>query len=500
MKKIITMVTLIFMVTILSLGCSNEVRNSQISTEIDGGIYKGIAKGYHDDINVKVEIDNEGVINSIIVGDNTETEGIGTVAIEKIPERIVEAQSLKIDAISGATVTSDAVINATANALESSGVDPVSYGYVIPSEKAAKDIEKQVKNVKMPEKKPITGSVTITDVKGREVTIDTPVSTFGISTMDVIDYIVPLKGEDAFNMLVATGKSGGKHAYDDIYFPMFPNLEGQVGIISEHNAPFDLEMILSKDPDVLIVNSAMQAHKWALEIEPQLKEAGIPLVLIDVPSTVDTSVQETITLLGKIFQEEEKAEEVSAFIDKQFDIVRSKNLLKRTDKPTFYYEKSGYSEVFGSTSSSDSGWGSVIAFAGGENIADSILKESGASKGGRNVIDPEYVLKADPEYIILSGVQSLGLNCDKDITKTAEFDIINRTGWEELSAVQKGNVYEIMHEMSRTVYSFYPTLVFAKMFYPDEFSDVNPDAILDEFFEKYTLIDDDMGVWTLKYK
>lgn len=342
-------------------------------------------------------------------------------------------------------------------------------------------------------------SITVTDAKGREVTIKLPITTYAVSTMDLVDYIVPLKGEEAFSMLVGTGNSGGKAAYDDIYYPMFPSLQEQVGIISEHNAPFDLEMILAKKPDVLIVNSAMQAHRYALDIEAQLTEAEIPIVLIDVPgSSVDTSVTDTMTLLGQIFQEEDRASDVNAFISRQFDLIRSKDLGQRTDKPTVYYEKSGDAENFGPSSSSSSGWGAIVAFAGGDNIADTVLSGHASGGSASNVLDPEYILQADPDYIVLSGTHSLGLDADKSLLENPEFTIINRQGWSNLKAVKDGHVLELMHEMSRTIFSFYPCLYLAKTFYPDEFADVNPDAVLQEFFAKYTLIDSDRGIWSLK--
>ena len=141
-----------------------------------------------------------------------------------------------------------------------------------------------------------------------------------------------------------------------------------------------------------------------LEIESQLASVGIPIVLIDVPGkSFTSSVQNTEKLLGQIFQKEERANELIAFIDEQYEIIESKNLKGRSDKPTVYYEKSGYSEIFGSTSTSASGWGAVIDVAGGDNIADPLLLESSAGKGGNNTIDPEYILQADPDFIILSG-------------------------------------------------------------------------------------------------
>lgn len=468
-------------------------------SETEAGTYEGSAPGYHGDVLVEVTVDDGGAITDIAVI-HDETEGIGTVAADRISERVMESQSLDVDAVAGATVTVDAILAAIAAALEGAGLDPAEMGFVSPADPKSSAAKKAPEELTAIEKAEKTGSITVTDAKGREVTIGLPISTYAVSTMDVVDFVVPLKGEDAFHMLVGAGNSGGKKAYDDIYFPMFPGLEDQVGILSEHNAPFDLEMILSRNPDVLIVNSAMQAHKHALDVEAQLTAAGIPIVLIDVPGkTIDTSVQGTVALLGQLFEEDEKASEFNAFIDAQFDILRAKNLSDRDDKPTVYYEKSGYSEIFGSTSASNSGWGSVVAYAGGDNIADAVLLESGAAKGGSNVLDPEYILEVDPDFIILSGVNSLGLGKDPAPAESAKFDIVNRTGWPELKAVQNGNLYEIMHELSRTVYSFYPCQKMAKIFYPEEFEDVDPDAILEEFFDRYTLIESDMGIWTAQY-
>ncbi len=464
---------------------------------IQAGSYEGSGKAYHGDITVSVKLEKEGKIESVEVHPHQETDGIGTVAVEKIPGRIVEEQSLAVDAVSGATVTCNGIIQAAAMAIQAAGADPADFGYTAP---APKKTTGQVRpgSGPLPEKAPKTGSITVNDAKGRQVTIETPVSTYAVSTMDVVDFIVPLKGKEAFNMLVGTGNSGGKKAYDEIYFPMFTDLQARVGIISEHNAPFDLEMILNRQPDVVIVNSAMQAHKHILDIEPQLTQAGIPIVLIDVPSTVDTSVQKTIALLGDLFGEKEKAAAANAELDGLFDLIRTKNLSARTDKPSVYYEKSGYSEIYGSTSGSNSsGWGALVAFAGGENIADAVLQESGGGKsggkGGSQTLDPEYVLQADPDYIVLSGINNLGLGAKP--AAEAEFDIINRPGWSKLQAVRSKQVIELMHEMNRTIFSFYPCLVLAKTFYPDEFAGVDPEALLADFFDRYTLIESDMGVW-----
>ncbi|MCI8474669.1 MAG: FMN-binding protein [Oscillospiraceae bacterium] len=68
------------------------------------------------DLHVKVTLDN-GKITKVEVLDNKETPGIGTKAIESIPDAIVKANSVEVDNVSTATITSKAIKEAVADAL-----------------------------------------------------------------------------------------------------------------------------------------------------------------------------------------------------------------------------------------------------------------------------------------------------------------------------------------------------------------------------------------------
>ncbi|MBR2699073.1 MAG: FAD-dependent oxidoreductase, partial [Clostridia bacterium] len=83
---------------------------------------KGSGLGKVGDVDVEVVAD-ENTIYSITVVKHDETPGIGTVAVDQIPAAIVEAQSLQVDAIAGATMTTDAIKEAVAAALASGGID-----------------------------------------------------------------------------------------------------------------------------------------------------------------------------------------------------------------------------------------------------------------------------------------------------------------------------------------------------------------------------------------
>lgn len=81
------------------------------------GTYVGISEnGMGGKLTVEVTVD-EKAITAVEVTKHAETAGISDPAIEKIPAAIQEANSTEVDSISGATITSDAIKEAVANAL-----------------------------------------------------------------------------------------------------------------------------------------------------------------------------------------------------------------------------------------------------------------------------------------------------------------------------------------------------------------------------------------------
>ena len=92
------------------------------------GSKTGTAVGYHGKITVLTEL-KDGKFTNISIKSHTETKDVGDIAISKIPNEILKKQSLDVDSVAGATVTSKAIVEAVANALEKMGVDPIKYAY-----------------------------------------------------------------------------------------------------------------------------------------------------------------------------------------------------------------------------------------------------------------------------------------------------------------------------------------------------------------------------------
>lgn len=76
----------------------------------------GSAEGYGGMLTVKVTT-QEGAISDVKITEHSETEGVGTRAIDALPEAIVSAGTWEVDDVSGATVTSNAIKAAVASAM-----------------------------------------------------------------------------------------------------------------------------------------------------------------------------------------------------------------------------------------------------------------------------------------------------------------------------------------------------------------------------------------------
>ena len=86
------------------------------------GVYEGSANGMGGALKVAVTVE-DGKISDVEVLEHKETAGISDPAIEQIPQAIVEAQSTDVEAVTGATVTSEAIKEAVAAALSGEGTE-----------------------------------------------------------------------------------------------------------------------------------------------------------------------------------------------------------------------------------------------------------------------------------------------------------------------------------------------------------------------------------------
>lgn len=129
----------------LSLGaCSNtnEQQPEEPKTGYTAGTYTASARGMKGDVTVEVTF-TDAEITKVDIKDQHETLGVGygldMTPVEVLPGKIVETQSLNVDTVTGATITSNAILNAVGDAVTQAGGNVDTLKAVEVEKEAAKD-------------------------------------------------------------------------------------------------------------------------------------------------------------------------------------------------------------------------------------------------------------------------------------------------------------------------------------------------------------------------
>ncbi len=116
MRKLLALTMAIFMLV------SGVIGNVVSAAGVADGTYSATVQGHNGPMTVEVTVGAEQ-ITGISVVDHVETVGIGTPAFDLIIDAILEHQTIAVDSVTGATVTSDALKAAVSDALVQAGAD-----------------------------------------------------------------------------------------------------------------------------------------------------------------------------------------------------------------------------------------------------------------------------------------------------------------------------------------------------------------------------------------
>lgn len=131
----LTIILLVFVTLFVSFTFTSCSKKTELS--FNEGTYTATAMGKNGPVELEV-IFSKTAIKAINILKHSETTGLGDVALTKIAERITENQSLTIDAVSGATFSSIAVITAVGDCAVQAGADLSSLQLAIDKATAGK--------------------------------------------------------------------------------------------------------------------------------------------------------------------------------------------------------------------------------------------------------------------------------------------------------------------------------------------------------------------------
>ena len=334
--------------------------------------------------------------------------------------------------------------------------------------------------------------IEITDVTGRTVTLKKPAERVVLQWSGAggpFFTISALMGKDTPKVIAGMDTSLQDYRADmwKHFTAEMPELAKipVVGTIGDKT--FNAEQVVALNPDVIFIPVDLK-DQYESDAKAKMDAAGIQTIYIDYHAEKLESHQKSIEAIGKALGKEERAAEISKFYTDRVTRVLDRVSKINKPKPTVYLEVGmNGPEEFGNSFSSNYSWGALATMAGGDVITKDVIKNT-------SPINPEFILEKNPDIIMIMGSywpkkptsMRLGFEATEDSSQALlKAFTTERQGWSDLKAVENKQVYSAHHGLPREVFDAAVFEYLAKTFYPEEFKDVDPEATLKEFYDKF---------------
>lgn len=336
----------------------------------------------------------------------------------------------------------------------------------------------------------------ITDIAGRQVTLNAPVKRMLLGEGRQLYLIASLEPKDPLAHVVAwrTDLIAADPATYAQYLEVFPELAKLPAFKGQEDSLIDIESAIIQKPDVVLLNlEAMQANMDANYME-KLAALNIPVVYVDFRYRPLDNTEPTIRLLGRIMGREARAEEIIAFRRQAMAAVTNVLTAKQPKRPNVFVERiGGYSQdcclSFGAEN-----FGKYVELAGGHNIGSDIIPSTFGQ------ISPEQVIVANPEQVVVTSADwqayvpgghwiPLGPGADPRLTRKKLEWFSTRDAYTDTAAKKTRNFHGIWHQFYNSPYEFVAVQQLAKWFHPDLFADLDPNATFAEYHRRFLPIE-----------
>ncbi len=345
--------------------------------------------------------------------------------------------------------------------------------------------------------------ITLTDIAGREVTVDAPVDRVILGEGRQVFFTAVLDGADPFARVVGWRDDFRQASPESFaaYAEKFPELTDIPTFGGFKDGTFDIEQAVSLDPDVLIMNLEAKAATEEAGYEEKLAKVGIPIVYVDFREKPFEHTPQSMEIIGRLFGKEDRAAEFNAFYEAQMarvtDVIAAHPDL---DRPLTFVERAGgYSEEC-CMSFGNGNFGRFVELAGGENMAAPFIP------GTFGTVSAEQVIASDPAQIVVTGGNweayvpggdwvGVGPGADEAEARRKLAGLMDRPAFTGVRAVREGQVHAIWHQFYNSPYSFVAVQQLASWLHPDLFPDLDAEATLRELHERFLPVDYRPGYW-----
>jgi iron complex transport system substrate-binding protein len=248
------------------------------------------------------------------------------------------------------------------------------------------------------------------------------------------------------------------------------------------------EQVIALKPDLVILPQLARASESGAVLEKMLAAANIPVVKIDLRVELLKNTERSITLLGDVLNQPQRAADFNRFYRSHMQRIASRLAGYHGPKPSVLLQLHLGRRSECCVTSVNGNLGELLKFAGGNNIASQQIK------GVFGRLSEESVIAAQPDFYFATGTGSadeagaLKLGPAVTTAQTRQ-SLLALTGQQnalkQLTALRDGHAGAIWHNFYLSPWHVVATEFFATTLYPQLFHDVDPEQTLRQLFHDF---------------
>lgn len=343
-----------------------------------------------------------------------------------------------------------------------------------------------------------TWPVTVKDIDNRTVTIPQEPQRIILQDGRDILTLAMLEPKDPFAKVVAWNNLPKKQDTEtwNVLKRKWPEAERILDMKFSDQGNVDLETVISRKPDLMIAQLRAKPALTQSGVLTQLEALHVPVVFVDYELHPVENTRTSISLLGKVLGQPERAQAYVDFYQQRLDQIHQR-LAKAGKKPLVFIEPiAGVAGLDNGCcfTHARNGWGGLVEAAGGENIGSALLP------GATGTVSVEKIISMNPDYYLMTGskrpgkgtaIIPFGYNVQANAVQSAFTALLARQGVSSIPAVEKGHTGALYHHFYNNPYNIIAIEALSKIFYPTLFADVDPVADYHLLITRFTQIPDD---------
>ncbi|WP_288820916.1 ABC transporter substrate-binding protein [uncultured Leclercia sp.] len=343
-----------------------------------------------------------------------------------------------------------------------------------------------------------TWPVTVKDIDNRTVTIPQEPQRIILQDGRDILTLAMLEPKDPFAKVVAWNNLPKKQDTEtwNVLKRKWPEAERILDMKFSDQGNVDLETVISRKPDLMIAQLRAKPALTQSGVLTQLEGLHVPVVFVDYELHPVENTRASISLLGKVLGQPERAQAYVDFYQQRLDQIHQR-LAKAGKKPLVFIEPiAGVAGLDNGCcfTHARNGWGGLVEAAGGENIGSALLP------GATGTVSVEKIISMNPDYYLMTGskrpgkgtaIIPFGYNVQANAVQSAFTALLARQGVSSIPAVEKGHTGALYHHFYNNPYNIIAIEALSKIFYPTLFADVDPLADYHLLITRFTQIPDD---------